>query len=351
MNSINYFKSKVAYNRLLESKKTFVLKEMNIYTNNYSVKFNKGEEIKLGTTSNGDLAIRESKKTFITNDSVLAEKILSNCVRMTEMSVPTETKVSILEAVSGNVSDKDIVQAVVDEKDIEVATKDIKDRLKGELTAGKIVGWTDKEGDLFEVALPKMTLSKRSSISEKVEKLTCKYDSIKPELIHTLELSEDNDDLFLHSLVLKEDEVDNAEFNNLSDFKNEVNNLGGNVLVNGNENLAVKDNEYFGEFNEETGEGVIYNTNFNNQEELNNYTNGDLATTNAVDNFSFENENLNVSADLEAALENLKNTLVKGAIEKATEEIEALTALGIGTEEATEIVNVDTNIALNLENY
>jgi len=267
--------------------KLFALSEMNFETDAGVLTVNKGDEVDLRNV-NANLVIHTKEKSVVIADENIAKAVVNNVVSREDMSEMVEKKISIMESINefgaeatvrklaesdtagntsyGNISNesqetfnavRNTVKASETLKSSEVMNEkstQVKTDLEGdELVTGEVVQTRDIPA---EVRLNNVmnNLGKNRPNSPLVRAVDIEENSTKSLTVESVRLIA---------------EEENEMFFNVEEFKGAVSNAGNTLTLKDNNIYSNTPNGVNGRFDNESGEGVIYNTlNAANPEEL-----------------------------------------------------------------------------------
>ena len=143
MKQINRMRARLALDKLKESKAWIASKKMILETEEGDLEIEKGKQVILGATEDGDLAIKDPATVVVVTDDALATKIVDAMKSAESLSDVEFIEKPALDAALDGTSLEDIVDgladAVSDEaEDVEVATVDSEDEETVEEKVAKI---------------------------------------------------------------------------------------------------------------------------------------------------------------------------------------------------------------------
>ena len=239
------YNARLALQKLRESKAWVAKKYMLLETDEGDLEIQKGDEVVLGATKDGDLAIKDPTAVVVVSDEGLASKIIDAITNAEDLS-----DVEFL--------DRPALDAALDGTSVE----DI------------IAGLTDgaEEGEDIEVATVKPEDEK--SVEEKVESISANVISangaLKCERAYFAEDESDNIDL----ASIEEPACEKIPVDNYDEFTAQVSELGGSVQPGAKEiALDAEGNVvgYFEKDEEGNGAGVIFKCKFDSAEDMENF--------------------------------------------------------------------------------
>ena len=254
MKYTNRLKARLAREKLAEAAKEgrnwIVTRKLILETEEGDMEFDAGDNVEIGATDDGDMAVKGQAAVVVISDEDIAKKISDIVVNSDELSDVEFVDRSALDALGDG---EDMDQVVDDLADAEPA--------EGEDD--------DAEGD---IEVPMVKPDQKESVENKFAKFS--ENRMNPKKFYACEsilVDEESDDA-LNMFAIKVPGVMKESFNDYKEFTKRVSELKGSIQPGVREIALTESGKVMGDFNTESNEGTLYPENsFENTEDMDNF--------------------------------------------------------------------------------
>ena len=255
MKYTNRLKARLARERLAEAAKEgrnwIVTRKLILETEEGDMDFDAGDNVEIGATDDGDMAVKGQAAVVVISDEDIAKKIADIVVNADELSDVEFEDRSALDALTQDNEDMD--QVVDDLADAEPA--------EGEDD--------DAEGD---IEVPMVKPDQKESVADKFAKFS--ENRMNPKKFYACEsilVDEESDDA-LNMFAIKVPGVMKENFNDYKEFTKRVSELKGSIQPGVREIALTEAGKVMGCYDTECNEGTLYPENsFENTEDMDNF--------------------------------------------------------------------------------
>ena len=221
--------------------KRLVLEAEDAEGNAFDAEFDKGSEVEIGATPEGDMALNGSAAVVVISDPELASKIADVVVSSDELS-------------DVNFVEKPALDAVMDGENVE----DVIDNL------------ADDEDDNVEVA--ELDVDQKESVESKFNKFS--MNRLNPTKYLTCEsiLIDESDEAPINMSTIKIDRVKRESFEDYSKFASRISELNGSIQPGAREIALGESGKVIGAFDKASSHGDLFTENeFDSAEDMDNF--------------------------------------------------------------------------------
>jgi len=239
---LNRLSARLAREALAESKAWVVSKKLILETDEGDVELNKGDQVELGATPDGDLAVKSNAAAVVVvSDADLASKIADTVVSSDELS------------------------------DVEFVTKDAVDTVLDTGDVEDVIGkMADEEPDSAEVEVGECSVAKKESVQAKFDKFAANPMVITKSMQCESILVDEEDEEPIDMTTISANTVAKEPYFGYEEFVARVSELGGSVQPGEVEKALDKDGKIIGFFDKAASQGMIYpESQFESDEEMN----------------------------------------------------------------------------------
>ena len=255
MKYTNRLKARLAREKLAEAAKEgrnwIVTRKLILETEEGDMDFDAGDNVEIGATDDGDMAVKGQAAVVVISDEDIAKKIADIVVNADELSDVEFEDRSALDALTQDNEDMD--QVVDDLADAEPA--------EGEDD--------DAEGD---IEVPMVKPDQKESVADKFAKFS--ENRMNPKKFYACEsilVDEESDDA-LNMFAIKVPGVMKENFNDYKEFTKRVSELKGSIQPGVREIALTEAGKVMGCYDTECNEGTLYPENsFENTEDMDNF--------------------------------------------------------------------------------
>lgn len=242
MKYVQRLNARLAALKLKESKSWIAKKYMLLETEEGDLEINKGDEVILGASQEGDLAIKNPTAILVVSDEALASRIIDAVTNSEDLS-------------DVEFMDKPALDAALDGTSVE----DI------------IAGLSDGSEDSEDIELAMVEPEDDKSVEEKIESISQNVLSTKDALICERAYFAEEEDAAIDLGTMEEPACERKEMQDYETFANEVRNMNGSIQPGEKEVALDAEGKVIGYFDKNENNGVIYPCSFGSEEEMNNY--------------------------------------------------------------------------------
>ena len=239
---LNRLSARLAREALAESKAWVVSKKLILETDEGDVELNKGDQVELGATPDGDLAVKSNAAAVVVvSDADLASKIADTVVSSDELS------------------------------DVEFVTKDAVDTVLDTGDVEDVIGkMADEEPDSAEVEVGECSVAKKESVQAKFDKFAANPMVITKSMQCESILVDEEDEEPIDMTTISANTVAKEPYFGYEEFVARVSELGGSVQPGEVEKALDKDGKIIGFFDKAASQGMIYpESQFESDDEMN----------------------------------------------------------------------------------
>lgn len=256
MKYTNRLKARLARERLAEAAKEgrnwIVTRKLILETEEGDMEFDAGDNVEIGATDDGDMAVKGQAAVVVISDEDIAKKIADIVVNADELSDVEFEDRSALDALGDG---EDMDQVVDDLADAEPAEDEGED--------------ASADGD---IEVPMVKPDQKESVENKFSKFS--ENRMNPKKFYACEsilVDEESDDA-LNMFAIKVPGVMKENFNDYKEFAKRVSELKGSIQPGVREIALTEAGEVMGAYDTENNMGEIYPENsFENAEAMDNF--------------------------------------------------------------------------------
>ena len=245
MKYTNRLKARLARNKLVESAKEgknwIVTRKLILETEEGEAEFEAGDNIEIGATDEGDMALKGSAAVIVVSDEEIARKIADLVVNADELS-------------DVEFEDRSALDALDDGEDMEQVVDDLAD------------------GEDENVEVPMVKPDQKESVENKFAKFSeHRMNPSKFYVCESILVDEESDDA-LNMFAIKMAGVMKESFNNYKEFTARVSELKGSIQPGKREVALTEAGEVMGSYDTESDLGELYpETSFKSVDEMDNF--------------------------------------------------------------------------------
>ena len=254
MKYTNRLKARLARERLAEAAKEgrnwIVTRKLILETEEGDMDFDAGDNVEIGATDDGDMAVKGQAAVVVISDEDIAKKIADIVINADELS-------------DVEFEDRSALDALDDGEGLDQVVDDLAD---AEPAEGED---DDAEGD---IEVPMVKPDQKESVENKFAKFS--ENRMNPKKFYACEsilVDEESDDA-LNMFAIKVPGVMKESFNDYKEFTKRVSELKGSIQPGVREIALTESGKVMGDFNTESNEGTLYPENsFENTEDMDNF--------------------------------------------------------------------------------
>ena len=254
MKYTNRLKARLAREKLAEAAKEgrnwIVTRKLILETEEGDMDFDAGDNVEIGATDDGDMAVKGQAAVVVISDEDIAKKIADIVINADELS-------------DVEFEDRSALDALDDGEGLDQVVDDLADAEPAE-------GEDDNaEGD---IEVPMVKPDQKESVENKFAKFS--ENRMNPKKFYACEsilVDEESDDA-LNMFAIKVPGVMKESFNDYKEFTKRVSELKGSIQPGVREIALTESGKVMGDFNTESNEGTLYPENsFENTEDMDNF--------------------------------------------------------------------------------
>ena len=254
MKYTNRLKERLAREKLAEAAKEgrnwIVTRKLILETEEGDMDFDAGDNVEIGATDDGDMAVKGQAAVVVISDEDIAKKIADIVINADELS-------------DVEFEDRSALDALDDGEGLDQVVDDLADAEPAE-------GEDDNaEGD---IEVPMVKPDQKESVENKFAKFS--ENRMNPKKFYACEsilVDEESDDA-LNMFAIKVPGVMKESFNDYKEFTKRVSELKGSIQPGVREIALTESGKVMGDFNTESNEGTLYPENsFENTEDMDNF--------------------------------------------------------------------------------
>lgn len=254
MKYTNRLKARLAREKLAEAAKEgrnwIVTRKLILETEEGDMDFDAGDNVEIGATDDGDMAVKGQAAVVVISDEDIAKKIADIVINADELS-------------DVEFEDRSALDALDDGEGLDQVVDDLAD---AEPAEGED---DDAEGD---IEVPMVKPDQKESVENKFAKFS--ENRMNPKKFYACEsilVDEESDDA-LNMFAIKVPGVMKESFNDYKEFTKRVSELKGSIQPGIREIALTESGKVMGDFNTESNEGTLYPENsFENTEDMDNF--------------------------------------------------------------------------------
>lgn len=254
MKYTNRLKARLAREKLAEAAKEgrnwIVTRKLILETEEGDMDFDAGDNVEIGATDDGDMAVKGQAAVVVISDEDIAKKIADIVINADELS-------------DVEFEDRSALDALDDGEGLDQVVDDLAD---AEPAEGED---DDAEGD---IEVPMVKPDQKESVENKFAKFS--ENRMNPKKFYACEsilVDEESDDA-LNMFAIKVPGVMKESFNDYKEFTKRVSELKGSIQPGVREIALTESGKVMGDFNTESNEGTLYPENsFENTEDMDNF--------------------------------------------------------------------------------
>lgn len=254
MKYTNRLKARLAREKLAEAAKEgknwIVTRKLILETEEGDMEFDSGDNVEIGATDDGDMAVKGQAAVVVISDEDIAKKIADIVVNADELS-------------DVEFEDRSALDALGDGEDMDQVVDDLAD---AEPAEGEDAG---AEGD---IEVPMVKPDQKESVENKFTKFS--ENRMNPKKFYACEsilVDEESDDV-LNMFAIKVPGVMKESFNDYAEFTKRVSELKGSIQPGKRELALTEAGEYMGSYDTEANAGELYPENsWKSADEMDNF--------------------------------------------------------------------------------
>ena len=254
MKYTNRLKARLARERLAEAAKEgrnwIVTRKLILETEEGDMEFDSGDNVEIGATDDGDMAVKGQAAVVVISDEDIAKKVADIVVNADELS-------------DVEFEDRSALDALGDGEDMDQVVDDLAD---AEPAEGEDAG---AEGD---IEVPMVKPDQKESVENKFAKFS--ENRMNPKKFYACEsilVDEESDDA-LNMFAIKVPGVMKESFNDYAEFTKRVSELKGSIQPGKRELALTEAGEYMGSYDTEANAGELYPENsWKSADEMDNF--------------------------------------------------------------------------------
>jgi hypothetical protein len=254
MKYTNRLKARLAREKLAEAAKEgknwIVTRKLILETEEGDMEFDSGDNVEIGATDDGDMAVKGQAAVVVISDEDIAKKVADIVVNADELS-------------DVEFEDRSALDALGDGEDMDQVVDDLAD---AEPAEGEDAG---AEGD---IEVPMVKPDQKESVENKFAKFS--ENRMNPKKFYACEsilVDEESDDA-LNMFAIKVPGVMKESFNDYAEFTKRVSELKGSIQPGKRELALTEAGEYMGSYDTEANAGELYPENsWKSADEMDNF--------------------------------------------------------------------------------